>query len=42
VGIDINMEQGIEFAELLDQIRRAYYLDVKRKKDFSHKIRFIT
>jgi anti-sigma regulatory factor (Ser/Thr protein kinase) len=40
VGIDINVAQGVEFAKLLDQIRRAYYLDVKRKKDYSDRIRF--
>jgi anti-sigma regulatory factor (Ser/Thr protein kinase) len=40
VGIDINVVQGVKFAELLDQIRKSYYLDVKRKKDFSHKIKF--
>ncbi|WKW50615.1 hypothetical protein [Rhodomicrobium lacus] len=40
VGIDLNIEQGIEFAELLDQIRKAYFIDVKKKKDYSNKIRF--
>jgi hypothetical protein len=40
VGIDLNIEQGVEFAELLEQIRKAYFIDVKRKKDFSKKIRF--
>jgi hypothetical protein len=40
VGIDINVTQGIAFAELLNQIRKAYYLDVKRKKDFAHRIKF--
>lgn len=40
VGIDLNIEQGVEFSELLEQIRKAYYIDVKRKKDFSKKIRF--
>src|SRR5258707_1016961 len=38
VGIDLNIEQGIEFAELLEQIRKAYFIDVKRKKDYSRKI----
>lgn len=40
VGIDINVTQGVEFSDLLNQIRGAYYLDVKRKKDFAHKIKF--
>jgi hypothetical protein len=40
VGIDLNIERGIEFAELLEQIRKAYFIDVKRKKDYSRKIRF--
>jgi len=40
VGIDINVAPDVEFSELLDQIRRAYYLDVKRKKDFSPRIKF--
>ena len=40
VGIDLNIEQGVEFSELLEQIRKAYFIDVKRKKDFSKKIRF--
>lgn len=40
VGIDLNIEQGIEFAELLNQIRGAYFIDVKRKKNYANKIRF--
>ena len=40
VGIDINVTQGVAFSELLNQIRKAYYLDVKRKKDFIQKIKF--
>ena len=40
VGIDLNIEQGIEFAELLNEIRGAYRIDVKRKKDYANKIRF--
>lgn len=40
VGIDLNIEQGIEFAALLNQIRGAYSIDVKRKKDYANKIRF--
>jgi anti-sigma regulatory factor (Ser/Thr protein kinase) len=40
VGIDINVNQGARFAELLDQIRKAYYLDVRREKDYAHRIKF--
>jgi hypothetical protein len=40
VGIDLNIEQGIEFAELLEQIRKAYFIDVKKKKDYAKRIRF--
>jgi anti-sigma regulatory factor (Ser/Thr protein kinase) len=40
VGIDINVSPEVEFSELLDQVRKAYYLDVKRKKDFAPRIRF--
>lgn len=40
VGIDLNIEQGVEFAELLSQIRSAYRIDVKQRKDYSNKIRF--
>ncbi|WP_139234222.1 ATP-binding protein [Methylobacterium pseudosasicola] len=40
VGIDLNIEQGVEFSYLLDQIREAYSLDVKSKKDYSKRIRF--
>jgi len=40
VGIDINVEQGVAFAELLDGIRKAYFLDVKHKKDYAKKMRF--
>jgi anti-sigma regulatory factor (Ser/Thr protein kinase) len=40
VGIDLNIEQGIEFAQLLNRIRQAYFIDVKAKKDFANKIRF--
>jgi anti-sigma regulatory factor (Ser/Thr protein kinase) len=40
VGIDINVAQGVEFAELLDQIRKAYFLDVKRKENYAKKIKF--
>ncbi|MFZ1431657.1 MAG: hypothetical protein WAS21_33460 [Geminicoccaceae bacterium] len=40
VGIDLNIEQGIEFSSLLKQIRQAYFIDVKRRKDYTGKIRF--
>jgi anti-sigma regulatory factor (Ser/Thr protein kinase) len=40
VGIDLNIEQGVEFADLLNEIRGAYRIDVKRKKDYARKIRF--
>lgn len=40
VGIDLNIEQGIEFADLLEKIRQAYYIDVKKKKDYAKQIRF--
>ncbi len=40
VGIDLNIERGIEFALLLEQIRKAYFIDVKKRKDYSAKIRF--
>jgi hypothetical protein len=40
VGIDFNIEQGIEFSALLEQIRRAYFIDVKAKKDHAKRIRF--
>lgn len=40
VGIDLNIEQGVEFAQLLHQIRGAYSIDVRRKKNYANKIRF--
>ena len=40
VGIDLNIEQSIEFADLLSQIRSAYQIDVKRTRDYTNKIRF--
>lgn len=40
VGIDLNIEQGVEFSKLLDEIRGAYFIDVKRKKDYAKRIRF--
>jgi anti-sigma regulatory factor (Ser/Thr protein kinase) len=40
VGIDLNIEQGVAFAELLNQIRGAYSIDVKSKKNYANKIRF--
>jgi len=41
VGIDINVEEGRSFAELLNQIRAAYSLDVKvQKKAYYKRARF--
>lgn len=40
VGLDLSITQGTEFAELLDQIRTAYFLDVKQRKDYTRKLRF--
>ncbi len=40
VGIDLNIEEGVEFATLLNQIRGAYEIDVRRKKNYANKIRF--
>jgi hypothetical protein len=40
VGIDLNIEQGIEFAELLNQINKARSIDVKARRDYARKIRF--
>ncbi|SRR6266436_8054461 len=40
VGIDLNIEQGVEFAELLNQINKAYSIDVKSRRDYARKIRF--
>lgn len=40
VGIDLSIERGIEFSALLDEIRQAYFVDIKKKKDYSAKIRF--
>jgi len=40
IGIDINVQQGAAFADLLDQIRGAYRLDVKNRRDYTQKIRF--
>jgi anti-sigma regulatory factor (Ser/Thr protein kinase) len=42
VGIDINVEQGRRFADLLDDIRKAYSIDVRaRQKAYYKKVRFI-
>ncbi len=42
VGIDVSVEQEAEFAELLDEIRKAYSIDVKkRKKAYYKKVRFV-
>ena len=40
VGIDLNIEQGIAFADLLNQIRQAYFIDMKPKRNYANKIRF--
>ncbi|MHB8762871.1 MAG: hypothetical protein ACYDA8_00790 [Deferrisomatales bacterium] len=41
VGIDINVQQGADFSDLLDSIRQAYSLDVKhKKKEHYRKIKF--
>lgn len=40
VGIDFNIDQGIEFSALLEEIRKAYFIDVKIKKDHAKRIRF--
>jgi anti-sigma regulatory factor (Ser/Thr protein kinase) len=40
VGIDLNIEQDIGFAALLNFIRGAYSIDVKTKKDYAKSIRF--
>jgi anti-sigma regulatory factor (Ser/Thr protein kinase) len=40
VAIDLNVEQGVEFSELLDRIRAAYFIDIKTKKDYAKRIRF--
>lgn len=41
IGIDMSVEEGVEFADLLSQIREAYKIDVKEsKKQFYKRIRF--
>ncbi len=40
VGIDIKVDTGVQFADLLDQIRKAYFIDVKARQDYARKIRF--
>jgi hypothetical protein len=41
VGIDINVHEGVEFASLLSEIRKAYNIDVKKsRKAYYKKIRF--
>lgn len=37
VGIDINVQEGQNFADLLDKIRSAYSIDVKAKKKACYK-----
>jgi len=42
VGIDINVEEGQNFADLLDRIRTAYSVDLKaRKKVYYKRARFL-
>lgn len=42
VGIDINVEEGQNFADLLDKIRTAYSVDLKtRKKAYYKRARFV-
>ena len=42
VGIDINIDQGGDFPQLLDSIRKAYSLDVKRRRKAYYKaIKFV-
>lgn len=42
VGIDIHVEERRRFAELLDDIRQAYHIDVKsQKKEYYKRARFI-
>jgi len=42
VGIDINVEDGRSFSELLDEIRQAYSIDVKaQRKEYYKKARFV-
>jgi hypothetical protein len=41
VGIDVSVDEGVEFSSLLDEIRKAYALDVKkRRKDYYKQIQF--
>lgn len=41
VGIDLNVSDDTQFADLLDKIRRSYFFDTKkRKKDYAHRIIF--
>lgn len=40
VGIDLSIERGVEFAALLNEIKSAYHLDVKKRKNYAAKIRF--
>lgn len=40
VGIDISIDNGISFSELLNKIRGAYHIDVRKRKDYSNRIRF--
>ena len=40
VGIDLSVSTAADFAQLLDEIRKAYAIDVKHKKKYARKIRF--
>lgn len=43
IGIDIAVEPGVEFSDFLATIRKAYSIDVRKKKvDYFRKIRFET
>lgn len=40
VGLDLSITQGTDFAELLNRIKAAYFLDVRQRRDYSRKLRF--
>ncbi len=42
IGIDMSVEEGVEFADLLSQIREAYRIDVRQsRKQYYKGIRFV-
>lgn len=41
VGLDMSVNETVDFSDLLNQIRGAYHLDVKRRKNFTKKIQFV-